>query len=277
MTKITRYLFGVENAQTITTRTIDGQHWYMALDICNQLGIEYKLTHTCSEWESIGNHVLSLNQNSANDTLDIWWNDLAPANYTTRAVDVKFTLNASAVGKMLWSTEATFSYPEPALYVRSPYTSPVTGAFGGTEASNHTDAAYGFGFSTSNISVNYTDGRSVTSGSQPGTGTAIGTTVTCSASAPCTCTPTQPCSVRVRTCSVAAPCAADGSTLVTSPITAACIQCHDRPEVRAHMTGTGGGSFYLSRSAALAKPPEQCLICHGHGAIADISEVHMAK
>lgn len=40
MTKILRYLFGVEEAQAVTTRTIDGQHWYTAVDICNLLGIE---------------------------------------------------------------------------------------------------------------------------------------------------------------------------------------------------------------------------------------------
>jgi len=39
MTKIARYLFGVEAAKTITTRTIDGQSWYMAANICGLLGI----------------------------------------------------------------------------------------------------------------------------------------------------------------------------------------------------------------------------------------------
>jgi len=39
-TKIARYLFGVENALTISNRTIGGQHWYAAVDICNLLGIE---------------------------------------------------------------------------------------------------------------------------------------------------------------------------------------------------------------------------------------------
>jgi hypothetical protein len=40
MTKIIRYLFGNEFAKTIATRTLDGQHWYMALDICNLVGIK---------------------------------------------------------------------------------------------------------------------------------------------------------------------------------------------------------------------------------------------
>ncbi len=39
MTKITRYLFGNDAASTITTRTIDGEHWYMAADICALLEI----------------------------------------------------------------------------------------------------------------------------------------------------------------------------------------------------------------------------------------------
>ncbi len=39
-TKIAIYLFGYEEAQTISTRTIDNQHWYTAIGICNLLGIE---------------------------------------------------------------------------------------------------------------------------------------------------------------------------------------------------------------------------------------------
>ena len=39
MTKIARYLFGEVKAKTIATRSINGQHWYMARDICNLLGI----------------------------------------------------------------------------------------------------------------------------------------------------------------------------------------------------------------------------------------------
>ena len=40
MTKIARYLFGNEDAKNITTRTIAGEHWYMALDVCSLLVIE---------------------------------------------------------------------------------------------------------------------------------------------------------------------------------------------------------------------------------------------
>lgn len=62
MTKIARYLFGNEFAEQIATRTLDGQHWYAAIDICNLLGIANhsqavhrkreadELTLTASEW-----------------------------------------------------------------------------------------------------------------------------------------------------------------------------------------------------------------------------------
>lgn len=39
MTRLARYLFGVESAKTIATQTIDGQHWYMASAVCGLLGI----------------------------------------------------------------------------------------------------------------------------------------------------------------------------------------------------------------------------------------------
>lgn len=38
-TSLTRYLFGDENAKTITTRIYDDQSWYMAANICGQVGI----------------------------------------------------------------------------------------------------------------------------------------------------------------------------------------------------------------------------------------------
>jgi prophage antirepressor-like protein len=62
MTKIAIYLFGYDEAQTIATRTIAGQHWYASRDICNMLGIENhsqavhrkretdELTLTAREW-----------------------------------------------------------------------------------------------------------------------------------------------------------------------------------------------------------------------------------
>jgi len=69
--------------------------------------------------------------------------------------------------------------------------------------------------------------------------------------------------------------AAAGTTLVISPITTACSGCHDKTTDIAHMQ-QNGGLFYATRTAALATgaPQEQCLICHGPGAIAAIGVVH---
>ena len=38
MTKLARYLFGTTEATSIPTRTIGGEHWYMAAVICSLLG-----------------------------------------------------------------------------------------------------------------------------------------------------------------------------------------------------------------------------------------------
>jgi OmcA/MtrC family decaheme c-type cytochrome len=67
--------------------------------------------------------------------------------------------------------------------------------------------------------------------------------------------------------------AAAPTTLVSSPITAACASCHDNGIAIAHMTGNGG-AFYEARATALTKV-EQCLVCHGTGRTADIKAVHM--
>jgi OmcA/MtrC family decaheme c-type cytochrome len=70
--------------------------------------------------------------------------------------------------------------------------------------------------------------------------------------------------------------AAQGNTLVTSPITAACIACHDSNAAYSHMD-LMGGSFYQLRSSMPTGPlavGESCLVCHGPGNIADIKAVH---
>ena len=68
---------------------------------------------------------------------------------------------------------------------------------------------------------------------------------------------------------------AAGSTLVMSPITAACASCHDSGATVDHMKANGG-RFYAARSSVLAPgaPQEQCLICHGPGRVAAIGLVH---
>ena len=78
------------------------------------------------------------------------------------------------------------------------------------------------------------------------------------------------------------------NTLVTSPITASCSGCHDSNTAIAHMTGTGGGVHFGSRTSVagaattvngVANTPlnvnETCLICHGPGTVANIHDVHL--
>jgi OmcA/MtrC family decaheme c-type cytochrome len=66
--------------------------------------------------------------------------------------------------------------------------------------------------------------------------------------------------------------AAAGTTLVTSPITAACFSCHAGSDAQNHMKANGG-SIYAVRTAGLATA-EQCLVCHGAGKVAAIKDMH---
>jgi OmcA/MtrC family decaheme c-type cytochrome len=64
------------------------------------------------------------------------------------------------------------------------------------------------------------------------------------------------------------------TTLVVSPIVAACSACHDSAIAIDHMQ-TNGGSFYEARSTAFTKPQqEECLLCHGPGRLASIADRH---
>jgi hypothetical protein len=65
---------------------------------------------------------------------------------------------------------------------------------------------------------------------------------------------------------------AASSTLVVTPITAACSACHDDLSAIAHME-SNGGAFYKARSVVFPAT-EQCLVCHGKGKIAAIADVH---
>jgi OmcA/MtrC family decaheme c-type cytochrome len=168
---------------------------------------------------------------------------------------------------------------------------------------------YGFGFSTSNVSATLPDGIS---GTQNLGGTIVNctpaapcicsaanpcsvdisapytvnnvavtfsqkigsATTTCSGGPTCTCSTAQPCTGVVATCSLTAPCQAQGTTLVTSPIAAACVACHDTASAVDHMQ-TNGASIWEPRSVALTKPQkEECLICHGPNRLANIATVH---
>jgi hypothetical protein len=68
------------------------------------------------------------------------------------------------------------------------------------------------------------------------------------------------------------------TTLINSPIVAACSACHDGSAAIDHMQTNGG--LYWQTNPARQIPPltntpgEQCLICHGPGRIVDIALVH---
>lgn len=81
------------------------------------------------------------------------------------------------------------------------------------------------------------------------------------------CTTEAPCA-----CSITAPCPADPTTLVKSPITAACSTCHDAPFAIKHMKDMGG-TFYGARLSA-STDTESCMMCHGPGTVAAIGDVH---
>ena len=64
------------------------------------------------------------------------------------------------------------------------------------------------------------------------------------------------------------------TNLVMTPITSACVACHDSSVAIDHMRASGG-QFYAPRSTALSAPgKEQCLVCHGPGRVAAIGLVH---
>lgn len=61
--------------------------------------LEYKFTHQCTEYETVSNHFYAIDPvtlGAGVDSVDIWWNDEAPSNFTTRAVDVMFTVRSFA-------------------------------------------------------------------------------------------------------------------------------------------------------------------------------------
>jgi len=55
--------------------------------------LEYKFTHQCSEYETVANHTYTFDLDtkpSGVDSVDIWWNDIAPSNLTDKDIDVVF-------------------------------------------------------------------------------------------------------------------------------------------------------------------------------------------
>lgn len=62
--------------------------------------VEWKFSHQCSELEPLGgNRITTLDlatHPDGHDTLDVWWNDDAPANFTAQDMDVIFRVRAGA-------------------------------------------------------------------------------------------------------------------------------------------------------------------------------------
>ncbi len=65
----------------------------------------------------------------------------------------------------------------------------------------------------------------------------------------------------------------NATDLVNSPLAATCLPCHNGDVTKAHMTANGA-QIGVKRSTALAASPEQCVLCHGSGRVADVNVVH---
>ncbi len=55
--------------------------------------LEYEFNHRCSEYEGL-HHVFAMTCGNAVDTLNTFWKDISPADYTTHAIDVVFKVDA---------------------------------------------------------------------------------------------------------------------------------------------------------------------------------------
>ncbi|MFH1680788.1 MAG: choice-of-anchor X domain-containing protein, partial [Candidatus Eisenbacteria bacterium] len=58
--------------------------------VTDTVTLEYKFTHQCVTWEQAGNHVYTLDGTYAIDTLNIWWDNQAPVDFTDKDIDVVF-------------------------------------------------------------------------------------------------------------------------------------------------------------------------------------------
>jgi hypothetical protein len=190
--------------------------------------------------------------------------------------------SAAAVPNLLWSTDATGTAPLDTTDLRSGV-GPLLGGVTGSPYVNASGFAVPATVKTEGTSVLGTQGTpAVACTSQPG--------------GFCTCTPAAPCQIPaipyganfaidktngVNTQDLAINSLTSGvNNLVTSPITAACIACHDSPTQKSHIIAMNG-QFYVPRSVAkgLASTDpnqESCLICHGPqpNAIAPIADMH---
>lgn len=64
-------------------------------EVTDTVNLEYKFTHQCVTWESIDNHGYMLTGEFPRDTLEIWWNDEAPSDFTDKDIDVIFRAASS--------------------------------------------------------------------------------------------------------------------------------------------------------------------------------------
>jgi len=224
--------------------------------------------------------------------------------------DFSATASARALPNLLWSTVGQGRYDSRSAsnpsswFTISPY------------VTSDSSVDYGYGFATSNVTYTLPDGLSGTQGANvcspasPCVCTAanpcsvtVGTSytvynqpvsfrynvtggATCTDASPCTCVtnpasgPATNCTTTVATCTTSAPCAAQGTTLVKSPITSACSACHDTNLAIDHMQAMGG-YFYAPRASSMGPSDglngpavEQCMLCHAKGKLAAIREVH---
>jgi OmcA/MtrC family decaheme c-type cytochrome len=67
---------------------------------------------------------------------------------------------------------------------------------------------------------------------------------------------------------------APADDLRISPTAAVCSSCHDKAEVRLHMTTRGGASFATTQSAIGTRVVERCASCHGPGKDKDVRKAH---
>jgi len=180
------------------------------------------------------------------------------ACHVTGSYDFSAAANAAAVPNLLWSTTGAGSVPATVALAQA----------GNSGANISPYAVLGANYGT----VTYVNtALAAAAKTWPSVGTAVAT----------------------GTVAVGAVLEADPSTLVSSPIAAACFGCHDSSAAMAHMTSNGGklfaprssvvtvtaaataGALATTVTSPITNSVEQCLVCHGSGATADIKAVHM--
>ncbi len=82
--------------------------------------LEYEFNHRCTEYEGM-HHLFAMTCGRAIDTLQVWWQDIAPSNFTAHPVDVIFRCDAGVTGDWhLWVDGSA-----PPLYWHEPSENPM--------------------------------------------------------------------------------------------------------------------------------------------------------